>query len=286
MSRYKRLIFCMIMFILAIFLLINEKNQVDLYKVIFFDISLGDAILIQNNTKGKLLIDTGRNGGEIVEKIRKYIGYMDKKIDILLISHGDKDHIGGTLEIIKQFEVGLVLYNGASKDSQFYHYIINELNKKNIKMIALNKNKDFKIFNDIIFDTIYPFEDISYKKDHSNNDSVVNVINILGNKILFTGDMETKLERKIIRSGEVFNDIDILKVAHHGRKTSSSIQFISLLKKGIYTVAQASLSNIYKHPHKVIQDRYNDQGFDFMQTGKYGDIIFCINSKKKMYLCD
>lgn len=258
------------------YLKIFPKN----YKIIFFDIELGDSIFIKTPEGKTLLIDTGNNA-QVLEKISEYNSFFKKDIDILVLSHGDSDHSGGAIDILKRYKVGNIFFNGAFKKSPLFHELLKEIERQDISYKIIESKKDFILSSEVIFDSLYPLENISFLEDHGNDESLVFSLSFFGKKILFTGDIEEKTENEIILSGENL-EAEILKVPHHGSKTSSSKAFLEAVSPQI-AIAQAALKNRFGHPHKEIVERYNNFGVEFLQTGKEGDIAFCIGEERKEF---
>ncbi|MBT4936531.1 MBL fold metallo-hydrolase [Candidatus Peregrinibacteria bacterium] len=255
------------------YLKIFPKN----YSIIFLDIELGDSILIKTPEGKAILIDTGSSRNTL-NKISQYQSFFKKNIDVLVLSHGDSDHIGGATSLLKKYNIGHILFTGALKKSPIFSEFFEEVQARDISYKIIESKKDFILFPHIIFDSLYPFENISFLSEHGNNESLVFSLSFFGKKILFTGDIEKESENKLVLSGEDLRS-DILKVPHHGSKTSSSESFLKAVAPQ-FAVVQAALKNKFKHPHKEIVERHHDFGVEFLQTGKEGDIIFCISAKR------
>ena len=250
------------------------------YIVRFFDVELGDACLIQTPAGKTILIDSSSDG-RISEKITNYLSFFDKSLDLFILSHGDSDHVGGAAQILKQFQVKQVFFNGADKKSPMYQEFLNLLYEKKISYKILEKNKDYRLDSNIILNTIFPFSNISYLEDQGNNESLVFFISIFDKKILFTGDIEKEVETTLFLSGQNL-EADILKVPHHGSQFSSSDFFLKAVNPR-YAVVQAAIGNSFNHPHPEVITRYEYKNIKFLQTGNTKDLSFCINEKKAVF---
>lgn len=270
--RKKKLYICL--FLILTFgkvMVLFDKN----YYVYFFDIGQGDAsVLVSPHQKEVLMIDTG---GKITyekkewQKSNKTYNVSDgvikflkskgiTKLDYLIISHGDQDHAGDALNIIKKLNVKKVVLNKGSTNS---------LEKKIINTnVKITNNYNLKYFNVINLNNGF--------YDNENDASLVNYITFLKYKFLFMGDAPKNVEEKIIEKYNLFN-IDVLKVGHHGSKTSSSKYFIDkIIPK--YSVISVGRNNRYGHPHEeALSNLINTK---ILRTDSDGTITFKINKNK------
>ncbi|MCX7589414.1 MAG: MBL fold metallo-hydrolase, partial [Patescibacteria group bacterium] len=201
----------------------------------FMDVGQGDSALILTPNKASIMIDTGQEG-KILYKYKDFLGH-NKDLDLIILTHEDSDHIGDYFEMI-EFSSNLKLlgerfvekYGG---QSLFYKDKI--FSKDGVKLEIIWPPKNLKNLQD-------------------NQKSLVISINYGRYNFIFTGDIDKEIERKIV-SNNIFdkNKITILKVAHHGSKTSSSELFLKKLKPE-YCVISVGRNNIYNHPDaEVIQ---------------------------------
>ncbi len=270
--RKKKLYICL--FLILIFgkvIVLFDKN----YYVYFFDIGQGDAsVLVSPHQKEVLMIDTGGKSTyekEEWQKSNKTYNISDgvikflksrgiTKLDYLIISHGDQDHAGDALNIIKKLNVKKVVLNNGSTNS---------LEKKIINTsVKITNNYNLKYFKVINLNNGF--------YDNENDASLVNYITFLKYKFLFMGDASRSVEEKIIEKYNLFN-IDVLKVGHHGSKTSSSKYFVDkIIPK--YSVISVGRNNRYGHPHEeALSNLINTK---ILRTDSDGTITFKINKNK------
>lgn len=209
--------------------------------VYFVNVGQGDSIIIKNKNH-TVMIDTGGNKSfDMAEET--LIPFMNKKkinhIDALILSHNDFDHAGAKDSLIEHFNVKNVL----TEKNQF-PYKIGDLNIENLNT-----------FN---------FED-------ENDSSLVLSLNFIGKKFLFTGDASVKTEEKVMEKYNV--DCDILKVGHHGSKTSSSEKFIKATSPNEAIISCGS-KNYYGHPHQEVIDRLNKYNVKIRRTDLEGTISY------------
>lgn len=248
-------------------------------KVIFFDVGQGDAILISQG-QNQVLIDGGKDGKIILEKLGMYIPFWDRTIEAVIVTHPDQDHIGGLIGVARNYKIGAVLETKARSDSQTYESWEDLINGKNIQRIEALKNVAVKFSGGAQVQILYPFLPVNDARSDSNDWSVVAKLNFGENKFLFTGDLPVEKEAKLIGDK---NDIsaDILKVAHHGSKYSTSEEFVNAVNPE-EAVISVGKNNSYGHPAPEIIERLLKNEIKIWRTDEMGDIKYtCANSEAR-----
>lgn len=236
--------------------------------ITFLDVGQGDCI-IAHTREGLIVSDGGSSSEEQVGRYRilpymKYCGYQ--KIKIAIISHMDLDHYSGILELL---EMGRIEYLGlpAIKEDQAMKKIIDIAKQQNTKIFYLSRGKKIKAA-DFEFNVLHPRRNSELEK---NAASLVLQGDLLGYKILLTGDVEKEGEEELQNEG--LESVEILKVAHHGSKNSTSAGFLKKInpKKAIISCGK---KNRYGHPHKETIHRLKRSRVEILRTDKEGAIIF------------
>ena len=153
-------------------------------------------------------------------------------------------------------------------EDELYKKLIDVAREKNVEINYL-KSGDSLANKNFILDCIYPFE--KSKPNSNNNASLVLKLNLLGKKILFTGDIEKEAEQEILKYNNLDLKCDILKLAHHGSKTSSSLDFL-LKVKPEFAIVSTGVNNIYSHPSKEVVERLNKLNLDLINTAESGAV--------------
>lgn len=257
--------------------------------VYYLDVGQGDSALIRlPNNSGNILIDTGGKFSYEMEKWRekgsKYsivksstIPFLKsfgiKKLDYFILSHGDYDHMGEAINLVENFKVEKVIFNcGLYNDLE--NELIEVLDKKKIKYYSCIK--ELNIDNN-------KFHFLQTKEyDNENENSNVIYTELNGYKFMFMGDAGVEKEKDILDKYNISN-VDVLKVGHHGSKTSSSKSFINEInpKNSIISVGK---NNRYGHPNKEVLN--NLKGSKIYRTDQDGSIMFNIkNNKLKIETC-
>ena len=231
-SKYKK-IYYYLFNILILIIYPYGYNLDDNLKVYYLDVSQGDAsLIISPKNREVTLIDTG---GITTDK--NY--YTAKKIDNLIISHGDFDHIGNTFYLVDNIKIEKVILNCGE---------VNDLENDLIKILTKNQIKYYTCIKELnINDNKLSFLQTG-KYDNENDNSNVIYTELNGYKFMFMGDASKLKEEDIIKKYKLAK-IDFLKVGHHGSKTSSSKEFISKINPK-YSIISVGRKNKYGHPNK------------------------------------
>ena len=253
--------------ILSIILVIHiniNKFIKDNY-VITIDVKQGDSSLLYLDDKA-ILIDTGGLYNQIVveKTIVMLKSFGINKIDYLIITHGDYDHMGDSIYLVNNFKVEKVILNNDD---------YNELEKELIKVLDKKKIKYLKGLQEIKLDN-YKLEFLNTSEyDNENDNSNVIYLNYNDYKFLFMGDAGIDREKDILKK-YVLKDIDFLKVGHHGSNTSSSKIFINNIKPK-YAIISVGKNNRYGHPKSSVLDTLSNS--KIYRTDLDGSILIRFN---------
>lgn len=244
--------------------------------VTMLDVGQGDSLMIAfPNNKGNILIDTGgivnftKTNYEIsTSTIIPYLKSIGiKKINYLVLTHGDYDHMGEAVNLVNGFKVEQVVFNCGE---------FNDLEKELIKVLNQKKIKYYSCVKELNIDNNKLYFLQTKKYDNENDNSNVIYTELNGYKFMFMGDAGVDKEKDILDKYNLSN-VDVLKVGHHGSKTSSSKEFIDEInpKYGIISVGK---NNIYGHPNKEVLN--NLENSKIYRTDQDGSIMFKIKNDK------
>jgi len=260
--------------------IVFDLSKPEILEVNFFDIP-GEAIFIQTPEKNQILIDGGLSS-KILEKLSKEMPFWDREIELLILTHPETDHLGGLLEVLKRYKVKNILWTGIIKKGREYEEWKRLIKEEKAKIEIAKAGKRISCKNcQWELKILFPFlslEGIEF--EDSNDTSVVGKLIFLNTSFLFTGDLYQSGEEKILERD--FNlESEILKVAHHGSKTSTSERFLErvLPKLAIICVDK---NNQYGHPHQEVIERLRKNGVKILRTDLNGDIKI-ISDGKKIY---
>lgn len=244
--------------------------------VTMLDVGQGDSLMIAfPNNKGNILIDTGgivnftKTNYEIsTSTIIPYLKSIGiKKINYLVLTHGDFDHMGEAVNLVNGFKVEQVVFNCGE---------FNDLEKELIKVLNQKKIKYYSCVKELNIDNNKLYFLQTKKYDNENDNSNVIYTELNGYKFMFMGDAGVDKEKDILDKYNLSN-VDVLKVGHHGSKTSSSKEFIDEInpKYGIISVGK---NNRYGHPNKEVLN--NLENSKIYRTDQDGSIMFKIKNDK------
>jgi competence protein ComEC len=236
--------------------------------VAFFDVGQGDSIFIETSTGQQILIDGGPNK-KVLEGLSKVMPFYDRLIDVVVATHPDGDHIGGLPEVLKRYSVDLVLEPGVESDTAVSKTFENLIEEKGIKKILGRRGMKLVLSDNAYLLILFPIGDVS--EWNTNDASIVAKLVYGKTSYLFTGDSPQKIENYLISADKENLDVDVLKVGHHGSKTSSSELFIGYTSPE-YAVISAGKDNRYGHPHKEVLDILEKFGVEILRTDELGII--------------
>ena len=244
--------------------------------VSFLDIGQGDACLIQAGRDGNVLIDGGDEGSGT--KIGTYMDINNvKSLDAVFVSHFHKDHAKGIEELLLSGRQIERLYiptfeSGAELEDS----IIKTAREKQIPLVRLKPGEEVEI-GEMKYQVLWP--DQSEHSEDLNDDSMVIKVVFGETEILFTGDIENITERKLLAKENDNLDVDILKVAHHGSKTSSTESFIEACSPE-YAVISVGKNNKYKEPAETTLECLEEQEVDVWRTDRDGTVVMTLGRDK------
>lgn len=257
---------------LAVFELAKPK----FLEVNFFDVGQGDAVLIETPMRQQILIDGGPTPA-ILEKLGEEMPFWDRTIDLIILSHPEKDHIVGFLEVLKRYRVDNVIWTGVVRDTPEYNEWMSLLKKEKAKIFIAKIGQRIGS-GELGMEIFYPFESFEGKELKDSNETSIVAKLIYGkSSFLFTGDIGQRSEAKIILNASQ-PESDVLKVGHHGSKNSTSDEFISAVSPKI-AVISAGKGNPYGHPHNEVLDVLAKYGIRVLRTDLQGDIKIISDGK-------
>jgi len=259
-----------ILLIATIFIWLAVFSQVpdNILEVTFFDVGQGDAIFIETSVGQQVLIDGGPDK-TILEKLSQTMPFYDRTIDLVILTHPDADHITGLVEALKYYQIGHILTSGFKKDTAVYQKWRDLIEERNIPLTIAQAGQKIIFSEEIVLKILWPEQSlIKSLSKNINNVSVVGQLVYGQTEFLLTGDIEKEVEQRLLNQGWNLES-DILKVAHHGSKTSSSYNFINAVNPQIAVISVGD-NNRYKHPDSVVLEQLKE--FLLYRTDKNGDI--------------
>lgn len=241
-------------------------------KVIFLDVGQGDSILISQGSQ-QILIDGGSDGKVLLEKLGRYIPFWDRKIEAVIATHPDQDHIGGLVDALRTYKVENIIESRQKSSSQIYKLLEETEDKKHVERIIAQKGEKLIFPYGAQMEILFPFSsDVDEQEQNNNAASIVSKLSFGRNSFLLTGDLPLEKEKVLMESGEDVES-NVLKVAHHGSKYSTSNEFLDAVKPK-EAIISVGANNKYGHPNAETLERLKNHGADILRTDEKGDVIF------------
>ncbi len=292
-SYFKKRIWKFIVPILILLFLCYGVNEIINYgklQIYFVDVGQGDCTLIRTPTNKIILIDGGGsetgtfNVGE--KTLLPYL--LDRKItkiDYMLISHFDTDHVGGLLYLLEKIEVRNVIISKQGKICENYKKFKELALQKKISIIVVKQGDRLQIDRNIYFDILFP-ESHLISENILNNNSIVAKLNYGNFSCIFTGDIEEVAERKLV---EKYKNTDVLKatalkVAHHGSKSSSVQEILNLVNPEVALIGVGD-KNTFGHPNSGVLERLEKLRAKVYRTDLCGEIMIIVHKNAIKISC-
>lgn len=278
-----------------------------LLKIIVCDVGQGDAILLIYESK-QILIDGGKTPELVLTCLSENMPIWDKSLEMVIASHLDADHIGGLPEVLRRYGVSVIIANTSSeKNTSIVDEFFSEIDKKVFFEDSVWRESDWleviKIDEDLFIQIVSPPEENSLKKQialeegetilsaqnaqksklnslsktSENDRSIVLFVKYKDFKILLTGDLECPGEIAMVNSG-VTSVVDVLKVGHHGSKTSSCEVFLDAIRPE-HSVISVGKNNSYNHPSLEVLSNLVAKNSKIWRTDEQGSIKIVSNGK-------
>ncbi|MGA8943143.1 MAG: DNA internalization-related competence protein ComEC/Rec2 [Thermoactinomyces sp.] len=257
-------------------------------RLAFLDVGQGDATVVETANGFTILIDGGGNAGFVREKWRKrkdpfeagadiIVPYLKsrgiRQIDLLIMTHGDADHINGLLDVIERFPVQKAVRNSRLPHNEIERNIMKMLREQKIPVYLAKTGITWQIDEGVLLTFMHPDPGQGAKGSNgTNDDSVVTLLSVYDFQVLLPGDIGIETEKQLVRRWN-WPKIDLLKVAHHGSETSTHDEWLRVLNPR-YAVISAGKYNPYGHPAPEIISRLKERGISIWRTDLQGAVIF------------
>ena len=233
----------------------------------FLDVGQGDSELIQFPNGVQMVIDGGPPNGELLSSLAAILPPQDRYIDLVLMTHPQLDHMGGFVELVRQYKIGAFIGTGRAAPLAAYQELAKLLQQKNIPYVEV-KEGDTIAYQDSYFKILAPNAS-ELKSKELNDTCIVGLLETPYFKALYTGDTGFKIEERITRQYDI--NADILKVGHHGSRFSSGSAFLKEVSPAL-SVIEVGAKNTYGHPTPAALGRLEANASEIFRTDKQGII--------------
>ena len=245
--------------------------------VAFLDVGQGDAVFVEAPNGNQVLIDGGPNKS-VLRELSKQMPFYDRTIDTVILTHPHLDHYAGLNEVLKKYKVSLEMDSGTKVKGAGFGEFENLVKGKNIKSLYAKRGMRINLDRDLYLDILLPVINDENLSEHDG--MLVSRLVYKKNSFLLTGDMEDNMENYLFGLGVSIKS-DVLKVGHHGSKTSTSEKFLGLVNPEL-AVISAGKNNKYGHPHQEVTNRLAGFEIPTLRTDEKGTIVIESDGEKIM----
>lgn len=264
------LLVALVMILGVLVLVTKPGTATHLTSVSMLDVGQGDSFFIQTSTGKQMLIDGGKDA-TVLGELAKVMPWGDRSIDIVLATHPDMDHIGGLDEVFKRYKVDMFLTSEVGGETQEYKHLISLVSNKKIPAYFVRQGMKFDLSSTEYFLVLFPDREV--KGWETNTGSVVGKFVSGERSVLFTGDSPAPIEQYLSKSIPELLDVDILKLGHHGSRTSTTAAYLKVTTPSL-TLISAGKNNSYGHPHKEVTDLLKQFSIPHISTQYSGTVTF------------
>lgn len=235
--------------------------------VTFLDVGQGDGMFIETASGRRILIDGGPDA-RVVKKLARRLPTFDQTLDAIILTHPDADHLRGAFAAAEHFPVKALFMTGVFHPSATYHSFLSFIQQNHIPLYEGRAGESVDFGDGVRMDFLAPKHPVvGWVVAKTNNTAIVSRLQVGGRSFLFTADIEAPIEDQLLKAG--IGHVDVLKVAHHGSKTSSEPAFLKAISPGL-AVIEVGARNSYGHPAPVtLAHLYLTPAF---RTDKNGDV--------------
>ena len=238
--------------------------------VAFLDVGQGDAIFIQSPAGIQMLIDGGRDSA-VLRRLSSVMGIQDRTLDYVMATHPDLDHVSGLVDVLDRYQVAHVIRTEKESETDAWRAVEERITTEGSVVTFARRGQQFDLGDGVIATVLFPNRDPSGME--SNAASIILRLTYGAHSFLLTGDAPKSIEEYLVLvEGEELKS-DVLKVGHHGSRTSTSELFLDHVRP-THAVISAGADNRYGHPHVEVTDALFNAGVTTWSTATHGTVIF------------
>ena len=246
-------------------------------KVVFFDVGQGMAVFVEMPQGTQILIDGGPSD-KILEKLAQEMPFFDRRIDLVISTHPDFDHLSGLVEVLKSYEVNAVAWTGVVGQTAEFREFMAEAEKERADKIILKRGQRIQAGSGLSIDVLAPLDDFEGRAAKDTNVSSLVLKMTYGlDTFMLMGDAPVSVERELLEQTDDLEG-EVLQVGHHGSKSSTSQDWLETVIPEV-AVIQVGKDNKYGHPSPEVLERLQKYGIKVMRTDEVGDIKIMSDGK-------
>ncbi|MBI5798979.1 MAG: MBL fold metallo-hydrolase [Candidatus Yonathbacteria bacterium] len=266
-------------FILGIFLAINifiwsavaRADRHGVLTVAFLNVGQGDAVYIEAPNGNQMLVDGGPPSGAVLRELGRAMPFWDRSLDVVLATHPDQDHVGGLPSVLARMRIYNVITTENTSDTGAYGAFEKAIVEESSRRVLARAGERIILDEGVVFEILFPNRNATGWE--TNTASIVARLSYGDKSFVFTGDSPQSVEKYLVGKNGGALHSTVLKLGHHGSRTSSGKVFLSAVDPE-YAVISAGLNNKYGHPHKEVIDLLAELKIPSISTAEQGTIIF------------
>lgn len=248
--------------------------RADAASVVVLDIGQGDAIVVTTPHGRRVLVDGGPNR-IVLSRLGERVPLWSNRVDAVISSHLDADHIGGLDDVLERFRVGTVFSSGAVHQTETTKDFFAQISSHALPYYQLSQGERWE-WDGVAFDVLYP-AGVTVGSDPAQSNSAAIVLKVTANNrcAVLTADIDASDEAALLayaREKQISLDCDLLKVAHHGSKSASSTEFLQAVTPQTAVISVGK--NSYGHPTQEALDRLEKTGATILRTDQNGTVTW------------
>ncbi len=244
--------------------------------VAFLDVGQGDAIFIESPTGNQLLIDGGPNQS-VLRALGKMMPFYDRSIDMLVVTNPDKDHFAGFIDVLRAYRVSSVVEPGTVGASSEYRIFEDTVEQEKSARVLARRGQHIDLGGGAMLEILFPDRDVAGLE--TNMGSIVARLTYGTTAFLLTGDSPEAVEKYLVLLDGKHLRSDVLKVGHHGSKTSTGEELLGFVAPSLAAIS-AGKNNRYGHPHQETLERLARFAVPIFGTYEQGTIVMESDGEK------
>lgn len=263
--------FLAILFLATLFIwyAVTRSDRQGILTVAMLDIGQGDAIFIEAPNGNQLLVDGGPPSA-VLRALPEMMPFYDRSLDMILVTNPDKDHIGGFIDVLNAYRVGEMIEPGTVSPTGTYAELSRLAEEKKVSKVFARRGMKIFLDENVRLDILFPDRDVSGVT--TNTGSIVARLVYGDTSFMLTGDAPEAIEKFLVALDGRALASDVLKVGHHGSRTSTSPEFVGFVAPKVALISDGK-GNSYGHPHKETLDTLNNFGVQILRTDSLGTIV-------------
>lgn len=246
--------------------------------LVFFDIGQGDGIFIQTPGGQQAVIDGGPSPAAMADAVGRRMPFWDRSIDLVIMTHADEDHLGGLIPILKRYHIDHAVEPGYPHRSAPYIQWRDLLHERDIDTHFARAGMRIHLGDGVWLEVLNPPQPLLQGTGaDDNNNGVVARLTYDETSFLLTADIEAEVEGRLATNGRV--RAQVLKLAHHGSDTSTTLAFLAAVRPWV-AVVSVGADNPFDHPSDEVMARVAETGIPIYRTDEHGDVEFISNGRR------